>query len=322
MKSKLFAVFAVCSFLSACEEYPDICLERKPIPIIYSVFNKYDSVNYLYITKTWSGDNGGSLVTAKNADSLYYKDVKVCMDLIRTPESGTATSDDTLCVIPDLEQIQHKEPGIFMNSGCPVYALHHNLNEVNAVISHISIPGYETIDLSYQLLERPVFEFPNRDGATILVLPDKPLKIRVNGRGDRRELWIYFEIITQTSQGIKSDTVLVYNLNDFTSQMGYGNLTSALNLQLKVDPDVEYRKFGKVRLVIWSGNGKFPYGNYQLVSTSKIDYTVPSSPWVPALMVYGGVIVTNQLNDLILDQRTCAAIASDTSLTKFKFVKW
>ena len=65
MKSKLLWVSFFVFSLSSCNEIPDICLERTPIPVIYSVFNKYDSVNYIYITKTWSGDNGGTLVTAK-----------------------------------------------------------------------------------------------------------------------------------------------------------------------------------------------------------------------------------------------------------------
>lgn len=61
MKTQLPLLLIACC-LSSCEDNPDICLEGKPIPVIYSVFSKYDSVNYIYITKTWSGDNGGSQV--------------------------------------------------------------------------------------------------------------------------------------------------------------------------------------------------------------------------------------------------------------------
>ncbi len=61
MKTNLLWVLFIACCLLSCNEDPDICLERTPIPVIYSVLNKYDSVNYLYITKTWSGEGVASL---------------------------------------------------------------------------------------------------------------------------------------------------------------------------------------------------------------------------------------------------------------------
>jgi len=124
MKTTLACLVIITCCLCSCNEDPDICLERTPIPVIYSVFNKFDSVNYLYITKTWSGDNGGSLATAKNPDSIYFKNVTVRMDLIRNFDSVSQQVPDTVQVVPDFEMIHDKKPGYFIYPDCPVFALH------------------------------------------------------------------------------------------------------------------------------------------------------------------------------------------------------
>lgn len=317
----LWVLFIACCFFS-CEQNPDICLERTPIPVIYSVFNKFDSVNYVYITKTWSGDNGGTLVTAKNPDSIYFKNVSVKMDLVRNSESGLPTKEDTVHVIPDFEWNHDKKPGIFIYPDCPVFALHYHLEDFDVLISHISIPGYDTIILPYYLLPKPQFYSPNRDGMSIAIQPDKGLAVRFS-EGGLIEVRLFFEIITKSEAGVFSDTLMLkkFPLASPTT-FTYGNLLSALNLQLKNRSGIEYRQFGKVRMEIWSGVGSFPGLYFAEVSSAYIDFTLPGSPWVPGLFVYGGTIATNHLSNLELDEPTRDAIASDASLSKFKFVKW
>ena len=322
MKSKLSFILFINFCLISCEENPDICLERKPIPVIYSLFNKYDSVNYLYITKTWSGDNGGSLVTARNPDSIYFKNVTVDMDLIRHPESGMPTSEDTVHVVPEFEWIHDKQPGYFSFPDCPVFALHYNLEDFDLLINHVNIPGYETIILQYNLLSKPVFYSPNRDGTAIAILPDKGLSVKFSARG-LIEIRLFFEIIEKSVEGIFSDTIMVMNYSMASPvTFKYGNLTSALNLQLNDRSGIEYRQFGKIRMEIWSCEGNFPGLSQSKVSSAYIDFTLPGSPWVPGLFAFGGTIAENHLDNLELDEKTRDIIANDTSLSRFKFVKW
>jgi len=317
----LWALFLACCLFS-CNEDPDICLERAPIPVIYSVFNKYDSINYLYVTKTWSGDNGGSLVTAKNPDSIYFKNVTVRMDLIRNFDSVSQQGPDTIQVVPDFEMIHDKKPGYFIYPDCPVFALHYNLEDFDILISHISIPGYDPIVLTYDLLAKPVFYSPGRDGMSLEILPKKGLAVKYSGIGIF-ELRLFFEVITKSETGFTSDTVLLEKWSSGSpTTLTYGNLLSALNLQLKVRPGIEYRKFGKVNMEIWVAKGSFPWLNKGEVSSAYIDFTLPGSPWIPARFVYGGSIATNHLSNLSLDDQTREAIAGDTSLAKFRFVKW
>jgi len=313
-------LFVCC--LHSCDENPDICIERTPIPVIYNVFNKYDSINYIYITKTWSGDNGGSVVTAKNADSIYFKNVSVNLDLVPNPDSSIATIDDTIHIVPDLEFIHDKKPGIFIYPNCPVYTLHYHLEDIDLLINRINIPGYDEIVLQYTLIPKPQFYTPNRDGMSLTMLPDKGLVVRYS-EGGIVEIRLFIEIITKTQNETFRDTIMFKKFPVASpTTFKYGNLTSALHLQIKSRPNVEYRQFGEIRMEIWVGIGSFPGLFLPEVSSTFIDFTLPGSPWVPKRFVYGGTIATNHLNNLYFDEQTRDAISRDTSISKFKFVKW
>jgi len=322
MKIRLSSILLIVGCLYSCDENPDICMERTPIPVIYNVFNKFDSINYIYITKTWSGDNGGSLVTAKNADSIYFKNVTVNLDLVPNTEATFPTNDDTIRIVPDLEFIHDKKPGIFIYPNCPVFALHYHLEDIDIVINHINIPGYDEIVLQYDLLTRPQFYTPNKDGMSITFLPDKGMEVRYS-TGGLVEILLFIEIITKTEDEIFRDTIMFKKFPMASpTTFKYGNLTSALNLQIKSRPNVEFRQFGKIRMEIWSGVGSFPGLFRPEVSSTFIDFTLPGSPWVPERFVYGGTIATNYLNNLYFDEQTREAISRDTSISNFKFVKW
>ncbi|MFA5816866.1 MAG: hypothetical protein WC865_14740 [Bacteroidales bacterium] len=323
MKTNLLWVVFITFYWVSCEENPDICLERTPIPVIYNVFNRYDSVHYTYITKTWSGDNGGTLVTAQNPDSIYFRDVTVKMDLIRRIDSVVPPKRDTIHVVPDFEWLHDKKPGMFAYPDCPVYTLRYNLEDFDAIISYISIPGYKTIVLPYNLLLKPEINFPHRDGMTIAILPDKGLIIDFKG-GSVNEVRFFFEIITKSDAGFTSDTVVFkkYMSNGRTT-FTYDNLQSVLNLQLTYRSDIEYRRLGKASLEIWTGYGSFPMlPNRQEINYYNNDYTVPGSPKIPTVFIYGGTVGTNRVEKLELDYLTHEAVANDTILSRFRFVKW
>jgi hypothetical protein len=187
---------------------------------------------------------------------------------------------------------------------------------------HVSIPGYETIILQYDLLPKPVLYSPNRDGTSITILPDKGLAVRFS-EGGLSEIRLFVEIITKSLEGVFSDTIMFKKFTSASpSTFNYGNLTSAINLQIKDRSGIEYRQFGKIRMEIWSGVGSFPGLFSSEVSSTYLDFTLPGSPWVPKLFVYGGTIATNHLSNLEFDDQTREAIASDTSMSKFKFIKW
>jgi len=167
-----------------------------------------------------------------------------------------------------------------------------------------------------------VFYSPSRDGMSLEILPKKGLTVKFSGSGIF-ELKLFFEVITQFETGFTSDTVLLEKWSSGSpTTLTYGNLLSALNLQLKDHPGIEYRKFGMVTMEIWIANGTGPGFNNGEVSSAYIDFTLPGSPWIPKLFVYGGPHATNHLSNLTLDDQTREAIAGDTSLAKFKFVKW
>jgi len=322
MKINVLLMWLIVCCLCSCNEEPDITLERKPIPVIYSMFNKYDTVNYLYITKTWSGDNGGSLVTAKNPDSIYFRNVAVTIDLIQNVNSIIQHVPDTVHVDPEFIWRHDKKPGIFMYPDYPVFALRYNLENFDAIICHISIQGYNTIVLNYNLLPKPVFYSPNNDGMLITILPKQNLTVKYSAT-TQTEVRLFCEIITKTPTELFSDTISIRKVNIGSPvSFSYGNLLSAINLQVKNHPDVEYSQFGKLGIEIWTGDGNFPGLIPEKENFAFIDFTLPGSPWVPELFVFGGTIATNKLANLELDYPTKENIAQDTSLSQFKFVKW
>jgi hypothetical protein len=186
----------------------------------------------------------------------------------------------------------------------------------------VCIPGFDTIKLQYDLLSKPILYSPNRDGMAITILPDKGLKVRFS-EGGLIEIRLFVEIITKSMDGTFLDTIMFKKFSTVSpTTFSYGNLTSALNIQITNLSGIDYRQFGKIRLEIWSGVGSFPGLFLPEVSSAFIDFTLPGSPWVPKRMVYGGTIATNHLSNLEFDDQTREVIASDTSMSKFKFIKW
>lgn len=323
MKDHWLWVIIIGICLVSCETTPDICLERTPIPVIYSVFNRYDTINYLYVTKTWSGDNGGTLGTAKNPDSIYFQGVSVRIDLLRPSGLPNPMNFDTVHVIPDFEWIHDKKPGLFAFPDCPLYALHYDLKDFSKLITLVNIPGYNEIKQVFDLLKRPEILFPAKDRMSISICPDKGLIVDFKG-GSVNEATFFFEIITKTPYGLTSDTVSVKKyMSSGRTTFTYALLQSALNQQLHYSSNIEYSKLGTVDLEIWTGFGAFPMLPVrQEINSYNNDYTVPSSPKIPGLFYFGGSIGTNRVRKLNLDYQTCEAIANDTVLKRFRFLRW
>jgi hypothetical protein len=322
MKTWFWWVICFLCCLASCEENPDISLERKPIPVVYSVFNKYDSVHYIYLTKTWSGDNGGTLVTAMNKDSIYFPDAKVTVDMIGLNTAVIPMRRDTIHVEPVLEWLHDKKPGIFDFPDYPVYTLNYKLKDIDNLITYISIPGYETFKLKYNLLEIPIINFPHKDGMTISIQPDKGLIIDFRG-ALVNEVRFFFEIITKSDSGLSSDTIVIKKYMDSgRTTFTYDHFRRGLNQALIYRSDVEYRRFGKTSIEIWTGFGSFPGIETHEISPFNNDYTVPSSPEIPKIFVYGGTVGTNRVVNLELDYLTRWTVANDTLLSRFRFLQW
>lgn len=323
MKTGWFCGFFMLVCMGSCNEDPDICLEMKLIPVVYSVFNKYDSVNFIYITKSWSGDNGGTVVTAKNLDSIYFRDVDVQVDLIRNAPVGNPSGRKVLHITPSFEWIHDKKPGMFAFPDCPLYVLSQNLMEYDSSVTYINIPGYRTIDIRFYLQWKPEINFPHKDGMLLAIYPDKGLIIDFDG-GSVNEVRFQFQVITKTGSGFTTDTVEIRKyMNSGRTTFTYDYLRAGLLQQLTFRTDIEYRKLGKAGIVIWSGFGSFPMLPVrQEFNSYNNDYMLPGSPKIPSLFFFGGTIGTNSVKNLELDYWTNDAIANDTALARFRFLKW
>jgi hypothetical protein len=323
MKTAYLGVLILLAGLVACNEDPDICIERKPIPVIYSVFNKYDTVNFIYVTKTWSGDNGGTLATAVNPDSIWFKDVDVAVDLARRVPGSAPPRRERLRMVPPLEWIHDKDSGMFAWPDCPVYVVHRDLIGFDSVIARIGIPGYDTIVLNFSLITTPLIRFPHKDGMTIGIYPDKGLIVNFVG-GQVNQAKFYFEVITSKAGELTTQNVLIEKyMSSGAATFSYDYLRAGLLQQIPYRSDIEWRRLGKVNLEIWAGYGNFPMlPDRREITVFNNDYTLPGSPKIPKLFFAGGSIGTNAVHNLELDYLTHEAIAKDTMLAKLRFARW
>lgn len=73
---KILYLIGLTFFFISCEENPDLTVDSKPFPVVYSILNKFDTIHYVYLQKSFSGENG-PLVDAQAFDSLFFKNAEV-----------------------------------------------------------------------------------------------------------------------------------------------------------------------------------------------------------------------------------------------------
>lgn len=103
-KTVFIALLAVLSFTS-CEEDINFGGDTVQTPIVFCLLNQADSVHYLKLTRTFSGDNN-AVETALIADSNYFQQATVKIsERVSNTITRTWILNDTV--------LTNKEPGVF-----------------------------------------------------------------------------------------------------------------------------------------------------------------------------------------------------------------
>lgn len=327
--SNLFWTVCAIHILASCEVDPDIVDEIKPIPVIYGVINKYDSVNYISITKTFSSDPYGAYVNAKNPDSIYFDNVTVSAELIKVIDGmhpGEHIIESTLVSMS--KEIRHdKQEGNFSYPDYPIFILYQDLTDYQYVEFLIHIPGYDSIKCHKKLIEKPILFAPRANTNSFKVIPNEPFQSGWMGSG-YSDVKYYFEIITIAGENEYHDTISYYWLGIesfnrvFTHSFKYEHLQSIINLQLPVYPKVNYRKFGNVMVEIATSGSFFYKTNSSEFDIVNNDYIGTSNYERPE---YFGMIATMsvvKVDSIELNAISRNQVHQDTSLSKFKFIKW
>lgn len=326
---KLLLITLIFLILFSCEVNPDISIEGKPIPVLYTAIDKYDSLHYVTVTKTFSGDGGGTLVNAKIWDSIYFSSVKVWGEFYQYDFSDI--SENPIRIVKTLPGIEvgniEKSPGIFLNPNQQLFRLNGLLEECLNGYINILIPNYETIKKNIKLVDKPIFYNPNiSSGAGIKILEDDPLKIRWGG-DISSDIILEFVINTNTTNKNYRDTILYkrYSITHdleggFTTTFYYDQMKGLFDQYLKTNPDILSRTIQEVIIIIATCSTLIDPAEYR--NDSYVDYFPKLNPNNEIELGKIFSRATDTLKGLELHYLTKEAIYLDPQLSKYRFTRF
>ena len=131
-KKTVFGFLFLVILLMGCETNPVIYLESQPIPVIYGIFDKSDSVHYLKIGKSF-GAEYDPIGSFSVYDSLYFKEMEVEVFVNETgrPE-GLHMNLEKVTEIP-------KDAGIFHYPGQELYRFEKSIS--GFIVVQVKVPN-------------------------------------------------------------------------------------------------------------------------------------------------------------------------------------
>ena len=326
-KIKILVLICVFAVFSGCEEDPDICIEQNSYPVVFAVFNKMDSIHEVILTKSFSGDNGGSLIAASTWDSIYFPEAEISGTFYFENEYGLFA--DTFKFIKEIRS--NREPGIFLNPDYPIYVLKKDISSYFSVLLNIDIPGYNIAPRYTRLLDEPEIILPVRNDYTLEINQDQTLFIRWKSRfSSINEFVLNFVIDTYKNESKQVDTLIYRQLdirNNFQvgfiqAEFNYLKLLSLLNQKFKSN-DVDYRSIRTVNFSCLS--------SYHLEGVLLPDETNPmgmiASDYkrldpLTFCFWFVGSRVTATKSDLKIESYSIQEMNRDTAFSKFKISRW
>ncbi len=328
MYTKILLIVICLSLVSlGCEKDPDMCIEQTSFPVVFSVFNKLDSVHEVRLTKSFSGDNGGSLVAAKIWDSIFFPKAEISATFYYDNEFGIFA--DTFSLIKEIRN--DRDPGTFLDPTYPVYVLREDISPYSYFTIDIDIPGYNLPPWGSRLLDKPEIILPVKNDKTLDLNQDQTLFIRWVCKSSSLNEFILNFVIDSYKSGLKQVDTLTYKKLNIRSHMSmpfiqadfnYFQLLSLLNQQYRSN-DVDYRSIRTVFFTCLSSTGisnlllpqdKNPFA----VVTS--DYK-PPDPRTTCVGFVGSRVYLSKL-DFKIGSYNIEKMNKDTAFSKFKIVKW
>lgn len=124
--SALLSSLIVILSLMACNDKLHIAAPYKDITVVYSLLDRGDTAHYIRIQKAYMDDNKSSIDMAKEADSNFYRSLKVVIKEVNS--SGRVLSIIDLQKVNLLTEGYTKDTGAFFNSPAYAYKFKHILD--------------------------------------------------------------------------------------------------------------------------------------------------------------------------------------------------
>lgn len=117
-KIGLFVALLAVVLGSSCSEDFKVGAPYKNVMIVYGLLNRADTAQYIKITRGYFDEKGNNLLSAKNPDSIYHKNLSVQLE--ERNAAGTLVNTYTLSKVDLKAEGIIKDTGVFVSS--PAYA--------------------------------------------------------------------------------------------------------------------------------------------------------------------------------------------------------
>lgn len=314
-----------CLFVS-CETDPVVNLGMKPTPIVYAIFDQEDSTNNIFLTKTFSGEPLGPYVSSKVYDSLFFKDVRIRVELRYAHKTDSSLIMERIWLEPNAVLMCNGDSGVFSTTYL-TYSFNKSLADCFSIKALVGIPNQDTLALKTIFIEDPILKSPQSNGSFISLKPNSPFSIRWIGQA-WNEIELRFAIITNTESGEYHDTLVYHKhglvlpedplTNLYVSFFSFDAYLALLNSQLPAHENVVYRELKDISLKISCGSEAFK--NYMERTTFFQTHDYSTNGNLPSNLFT--TKSSEMLKDLKFDPASVEIMKSDIRLAKFGFVYW
>jgi len=236
----------------ACETDPVIYVDHPPIPVIYGIFNKTDSVHYLKVGRSFGAEND-PLASAQVPDSLYFSDLE---DRITITVDGGPVKVEIVKDIP-------KDSGIFHFPGQSLYRFETGFKRSwRNIHLELDVPGLQTVKGRVSAVSIGKMVSPKEAQQYIFLVPGTPFKVIWNGN-PWNEIDVGFEFIEEFEDStFHSKWVYIQNTGYFDSPhdkfremtITYDEFIREVLLQLPPNDSVRQVFFGNISISIHGGD--------------------------------------------------------------------
>jgi hypothetical protein len=308
----------------SCETDPDINLDVDQSPVVYAIFDKADSVNNIFLTKTFSGDPLGAYHNAKIIDSLYYDNVDVTVRLFFEHKTDSGLIIEKKNVKGEEGLFFNKEAGIFSSQSIR-YVFRQSLSDCYAIRAWIKIPGKDTLVYNTEVINTPKINSPKSDASYIALRPDMAFSVHWQGNS-WNEIKIQIVVNTKTETSISKDTLTYFkkglsfqegsDSKSFVASFSYDSYLGLLNSTLDTVSPVEFRQIEDISLEVSCGNQIFKDYMDHYYQLSDEVATISTSQ-APSLFTSKS---SKKLKGLQFDPASIDYMKQDPLLKKFNFV--
>jgi hypothetical protein len=328
VKTLIVLIILIGSLATGCKEDPDIQMDGfHAKPVVYAVFETFDSIHYIKLGRFFSG-YGDPSITAGIKDSVCLNQVD--LKVVLSDRLGAYID-----VPVERMLISDKKPGLFNSNDYEVYLFKKKLVLGQApdyylpfetVSIQVQVPGLIVAEAVTSILPPPIIWSPSSAQQFIYLVPGNPMRILWSGSA-YNEIHVSFKVYQEYPDYtvikpfyFKKTTEVHFNGKYYENLIPYELVVETLLDSLKVRPNLYRTYFGSFRIEIISGNDDFSKFTKQIDGIN--DFAIKGFNNISngiGLLASKCMIIRDSLS---LDLASRLTFASEPRLKKFKFIEY